>query len=282
MIRIPRHLKLAIPLTFTVVAAQVAAQAGGEGVNESLMWPAPIAEDWRNPVQITFQRSWEDAVAVSKETGKPILICVNMDGEPASEHYAGVRYRDPEIAALYEPYVCVVASVYRHTPRDYDDDGQPILCPRLGSVTCGEHIAIEPLLYEKFMDGRRISPRHIMVELGGEEVYDIFFTWDTDSVFDTLRGGIASRPAPAPIARGDRTIFERGGEPRHRGSNRGRRGLRGGRSRPEACPAGSGRGAHRTRLRSACCAWRSSASIRSWVSSHGKPWRNPDPRPRPV
>jgi peroxiredoxin (alkyl hydroperoxide reductase subunit C) len=41
-------------------------------------------------------------VAVSRETGKPILVCVNMDGEVASEHYAGIRYRQPEIAKLYE------------------------------------------------------------------------------------------------------------------------------------------------------------------------------------
>ncbi len=79
----------------------------GQRVGREQMWPAPTAEDWAKPVLITFQRTWDDAVAVSKETGKPILICINMDGEIASEHYAGVRYRQPEIAELYEPYVCV-------------------------------------------------------------------------------------------------------------------------------------------------------------------------------
>ncbi|MEC8495513.1 MAG: hypothetical protein VXZ39_11345, partial [Planctomycetota bacterium] len=38
------------------------------------MWPSPTAEDWEKPVPITWQRTWEDAVAVSKETGKPIMI----------------------------------------------------------------------------------------------------------------------------------------------------------------------------------------------------------------
>ena len=121
------------------------------------MWPAPTAVDWKKPCLLTFQRTWADAVAVSKETGKPILCCINMDGEIASEHYAGIRYRQPDIAVLYVPYVTVMASVYRHTPSDYDEQGQRILCPRFGSVTCGEHIAIEPGLYEKFMDGRRIA-----------------------------------------------------------------------------------------------------------------------------
>jgi hypothetical protein len=61
--------------------------------------------------------------------------------------------------------VCVIASVYRHNPRDYDEQGRRIPCPRFGGVTCGEHIWIEPLLFDKYFEGKRIAPRHIMVEL---------------------------------------------------------------------------------------------------------------------
>jgi hypothetical protein len=179
-------------------------------VDREAMWFAPTAEDWKKPCLVEFQRSFEDAVAVARETGKAILVCVNMDGEIASEHYAGVRYRQPEIAKLYEPYVCVIASVYRHTPRDHDDEGERILCPRFGSVTCGEHIAIEPVLYEKFFDGTRVAPRHIMVELDGKETYDVFYAFDTESVFAAIRDGIANREdAPPPVVRGDRTLIDR-------------------------------------------------------------------------
>jgi hypothetical protein len=180
------------------------------GVTREQMWPAPTAEDWKKPCLVQWQRTWDDAVAVSRETKKPILVCVNMDGEIASEHYAGVRYRQPEIAKLYEPYVCVIASVYRHNPRDYDEQGRRLPCPRFGTVTCGEHIAIEPILYEKFMDGRRIAPRHIGVELDGKEMYDVFFAWDTDTIFNSLKKGIADRSIQSvPAVRGDRSIFER-------------------------------------------------------------------------
>jgi tetratricopeptide (TPR) repeat protein len=181
-----------------------------QGLVPEQMWYAPTAEDWAKPVQIRWQRTWQDAVRLSQQTKKPILVCVNMDGEIASEHYAGVRYRDPEIAKLFEPYVCVMASVYRHNPRDYDEQGRRIPCPRLGCVTCGEHIALEPLVYKKFLDGKRISPRHIMVELDGTEVYDVFYTWDTDSVFKTLADGIKDREIQAPpIVKGDRSLAER-------------------------------------------------------------------------
>ncbi len=180
------------------------------GVGREGMWPAPTAKDWAKPCLLTFQRTWEDAVAVSKLTGKPILCCISMDGEIASEHYAGVRYREPAIAELYKPYVCVIASVYRHTPRDHDDQGRRILCPRFGSVTCGEHIAIEPILFEKFLDGKRIAPRHIMVDLDGKELYDVYYANDTASVFDAIRDGPEKVPPPkADVVRGDRPILER-------------------------------------------------------------------------
>lgn len=156
-------------------------------------WPAPTAEDWAKPVQITWQRTWEDALAVSKETGKPIMVAINMDGEIASEHYAGVRYRDPEVGKLFEPYVSVVASVYRHNPRDYDENGNRIPCPRFGCVTCGEHMAMEPAVYDQFLDKTRVAPRHIMVELDGAETYDIFYALDVTSVLEGIREGIENR-----------------------------------------------------------------------------------------
>ncbi|TAJ21334.1 MAG: hypothetical protein EPO68_04835 [Planctomycetota bacterium] len=182
----------ATSLSPTPLAAQV------PGVSREQMWFAPTQEDWAKPCLIRWQRTWDDAVSVSRATGKAILVCVNMDGEIASEHYAGIRYRRPETAVLYEPYVCVIASVYRHTPRDYDEEGNRIPCPRFGTVTCGEHIWIEPLLYEKFMDGRRIAPRHIGVELDSSEMYDVFYAFDTDTIFRALKEGIEKRPAPPP------------------------------------------------------------------------------------
>lgn len=196
-----------------VLVSSLCAQEGvpaPAGLVPEQMWPAPTAEDWQKPVLIQWQRTWQDAVRLSQETKKPLLVCVNMDGEIASEHYAGIRYRDPEVAKLFEPYVCVMASVYRHTPSDYDAAGRRIVCPRLGCVTCGEHMALEPLVFQKFLDGKRISPRHIMVELDGSESYDVFYTWDVASVLTTLKDGIEKRAVQAlPVVKGDRSLLEK-------------------------------------------------------------------------
>ncbi|MBL8749508.1 MAG: hypothetical protein JNK78_10140 [Planctomycetes bacterium] len=203
---------IAAAATLTCMAV-LAAQEGvprPQGLVPEQMWPAPGESDWKKPVVIQWQRTWDDAVRLSQATKRAILVCVNMDGEIASEHYAGIRYRDPEIGKLYEPYVCVIASVYRHNPRDYDDQGRRIPCPRFGCVTCGEHIALEPLVYEKFLKGKRIAPRHIMVELDGSESYDIYYRWDTASVFKDIADGITNRKVQTvPLVKGDRSLLER-------------------------------------------------------------------------
>jgi len=211
-----RRLLLSLPLallaaTAPAVQAQTGQGQSGTGFTNSreAMWPAPTAEQWKLPCLITWQRTWPDAVELAQQTGQMILVCVNMDGEIASEHYAGVRYRQPEIAVLYEPYITVIASVYRHTPRDHDYEGRRIPCPRFGTVTCGEHIALEPILFEQFMDGQRVAPRHIGVELDGSETYDKYYAFDTDSVFKQIEDGIADRPhTPPPTDRPDLTLEE--------------------------------------------------------------------------
>lgn len=210
----PPSVVLVVALALSAVLSAQPGVPRPPGLVDEEMWPAATAEQWQRPVCIDWQRTWDDAVALARATGRPILACINMDGEIASEHYAGVRYRDPEICKLYEPYVCVVASVYRHTPRDHDAQGRRIPCPRFGGVTCGEHIAMEAVLFEKYMKGTRVAPRHIMIELDGSEVYDVYYTWDTDSVFRAIADGIQKRAVPTPpVVRGDRSLLERVASP---------------------------------------------------------------------
>jgi len=177
-----------------------------EGLTEEEMWPAADAEGWAKPCLIPWQRSFEDAMGAARDQRRPVLVCVNMDGEIASEHWAGVRYREPETAAQMSAYICVLASVYRHTPRDYDTEGRRVECPRFGTVTCGEHIENERELYDKYFDGRRISPRHIVLDLEGKETQDVYFAWDTQTIFTTFVKGVEGWPEP--IEPKERTLEE--------------------------------------------------------------------------
>jgi hypothetical protein len=178
-----------------------------EGMTEEQIWPAATAEGWKKPCLVAWQRTFDDALRVARAERRPLLVAVNMDGEIASEHFAGVRYREPETAAQMNRYVCVIASVYRHTPRDHDEEGRRIECPRFGTVTCGEHVEAERELYDRYFDGKRVSPRHIVLGLDGEETYDVYYSWDTQTVFTTFAKGVEGWPEP--LERVEPTLADR-------------------------------------------------------------------------
>jgi hypothetical protein len=162
-------------------------------------WAPPSPADWKRPPLPAWQRNLDDALAVSKATNRPILICVNMDGEAASENYAGLRYRDADFAKLMTNYVPLVASPNRHTPRDYDANGKRVICPRFGRVTCTEHINIEPVLYAKYFKGERVAPRHLGVGLDGKILFDCFLNTDISPV----RKALQEHGGAAPAAKGE-------------------------------------------------------------------------------
>lgn len=135
---------------------------------------------------VRWERTLADAELLSRASGRPLLVCVNMDGEPASEAFATRYYCDPDFAARTAAYVPVIACPDRHNPFDYDERGRRIECPRFGRVTCGEHIAIEPLVYERFFSGRRYAPRHVGISPAGEVIFDLYLLRDLSLVERTL------------------------------------------------------------------------------------------------
>src|SRR5262245_22450181 len=123
--RIPLRCTLFI-LALGPVTAQRADPVPGSGARES---STPDAR------QIHWQRSVDDALALAKATGRPLLLALNMDGESASDRIVYERYRDPAFVALTRRCVCLGASVFRHNARDHDDQGRRIPCPRFGCIT---------------------------------------------------------------------------------------------------------------------------------------------------
>lgn len=144
--------------------------------------------------RIHWQRDLGDALAIAAAEGRPLLLAVNMDGESACERIVREVYKDPEFVALTRGYVCLVSSVFRHAPRDHDDAGRRIECPRLGEVTCGEHIALESILYDRFLGGDRIAPRHAVVTPAGEVVFDLSLLFDLDDIGARIAAESASVP----------------------------------------------------------------------------------------
>ena len=178
------------PLTSAIIAA--ALLVAPEAMAQRGRFASPDAAQWKKPPLIKWQRSLEDALWLAKAKNLPLLICVNMDGErgrqePASANFAGVRYRDPAFAALVESYIPLIVSPDRHTPKDHDERGRRIACPRFGTVTCTEHISIESELFERYFNGRRVAPRHLAVTADGKQLFDRFLDRDYSRVDDALK-----------------------------------------------------------------------------------------------
>ena len=103
----------------------------------------PSERDRARPPLMPWQRSLEDALALVEATGKPLLICVNMDDEKASESLAFTRYRDPQFVRMVEGFVPLLVSPNRRNPRDHDDRGRRIPDEKFGRLVNSEHIDLE-------------------------------------------------------------------------------------------------------------------------------------------
>jgi hypothetical protein len=153
----------------------------------SLAPPAPTWADIpQDPPRVAWQRSLDDALALQKQTGLPLLIAVNMDGEVFNERFAGTTYKSRAFVESTKGYVCVIASPNRHTESDYDALGNRIECPRFGGCTCSEHINIEPELFRRYFNGNRNAPRHVGVGTDGEILYDRFLDRSMQTAIDAI------------------------------------------------------------------------------------------------
>lgn len=148
-----------------------------------------------------WQRNLEDALALVASTGKPLLICVNMDGESASESLANRRYRDPEFVELASRFVPIIVSPDRHSVFEHDDAGRRLADPRFGRVIDSEHIDIEPTVFERYFAGTRVAPRHVGVAPDGEVLFDLYLLGSLSQIDEALADfGLEVEPADASEA----------------------------------------------------------------------------------
>ena len=170
-------------------------------------WEVTEADRLRPPL-MPWQRTLDDALALQRATGKPLLICVNMDGEAASESLAFKRYRDPAFVKLVEGFIPLLTSPDRRQPRERDDRGRRLPDARFGHLVNSEHIDIEPLLYERYFAGNRVAPRHVGVGADGEILFDLYLLQDLGVVDAKLREfGVPTSPPPAPETLGEAELL---------------------------------------------------------------------------
>ena len=249
------------------------------GVNREQMWPAPD----RRGLEAAVPRSPGSAPGRTRSRSRrrparPILVCVNMDGEIASEHYAGVRYRQPEIAALYEPYVVRDRlGLPPHAAR-LRRAGQPHPVPALRQrhLRRAHRDRADPVREVLRRQAHRAAPHHGRARRAGDLRRLLRLGHRLGVQRDPRRHRQARARAAKPV-RGDRSIVERVAS----------RDIHD-RLAVEAAYREGDRALRRALLEAAaalgedapveiCCAWRSSASTPSSPRSRARP----SPRPSP-
>lgn len=187
-------------LILVALALGSATLAQNAGPPESGMRQWRVTSEMRNRAPLMpWQRTLEDALAMSRITGKPLLVCVNSDGEAASESLAWGRYRDPEFVGLASGFIPVLASPQRREARERDDRGRRLADRRFGRLVNREHIDIEPVLFERWFEDTRVAPRHVGVSLDGEVLFDVYLLQDLAVVDDLLREhGVAGEAIADP------------------------------------------------------------------------------------
>ena len=161
----------------------------------------------RSPA-MPWQRNLEDALALSKQTGKPLLVCVNADGESASDRLASGQYADPEFVELVRGFIPVLASPFPHTNGSAGPRGERLECPRFGHLVCTEHINGEPELHRLYFSDQRVAPRHVGVSPQGEILFDLYLLQDLGVIGRTLqKHGKYDTQLPDPTEASDQELW---------------------------------------------------------------------------
>jgi hypothetical protein len=113
----------------------------------------------RAPAEITWQAEFARTLELAESENQVVFVAVNMDGERANDRMAQQVYRDKAILSLAEKTLNLVASTSEHQAKG--------ACPRFGTVTCGEHRAIDIRVRERVLkpdsNGFVIAPQHVFL-----------------------------------------------------------------------------------------------------------------------
>jgi hypothetical protein len=125
--------------------------------------PAPVSPSKAAlaETQVEWVASFPEALRLSRESKKPILVAFNMDQEIANDQMVKDVYRDRKFVEKSRKFVCVIASIGKHDEVATDAGGSE--CSRFGKVACAEHRDCEIRAREALLGGVDvIAPQHLV------------------------------------------------------------------------------------------------------------------------
>jgi hypothetical protein len=119
--------------------------------------------------QVTWESSYETAMARAREQGRVVWVAVNMDGEGANDYLAQQVYLDKRIQDLTSTTVNLVASRSMHA------SSGP--CKRFVGIACDDHKRIEASvrgsLVKEDDSGHVVAPQHVLLSPTGEVILSV-------------------------------------------------------------------------------------------------------------
>lgn len=110
---------------------------------------------------VAWETDYDAAFVHAKERAVPILLAFNMDAEVANDDTLKQVYQDAEFIKRSKDFVCLIASVSSHAPKDGGD--HPV-CSRFGAVTCEQHQKIDIKARAEYVGkDTAIAPQHVLI-----------------------------------------------------------------------------------------------------------------------
>ena len=103
----------------------------------------PPEESRPEPAPLAWESSLSLALARAQNERRPLVVYYRGSGLGLAVPYLDRAVTSEAAAEVLAGCVCVLADRIRHTFVDRRRDGAPVLCPRYGVLTCGEHAAAE-------------------------------------------------------------------------------------------------------------------------------------------
>jgi hypothetical protein len=155
---------------------------------------APRVEQTTDPAavaQVQWRKDLAGALEEGRQSGKPILICFNMDGDPGNERTLKDTYRHAEFIQLSAQFIPLICSPDPH------DEGEA--CSRFGCVSCQEHRSCERAARRFFYAGLQsnIAPQHLLLFPDGSVAWHGMYEHTRQQICGKIRDAIsASKMSP--------------------------------------------------------------------------------------
>lgn len=111
--------------------------------------------------RIQWETDYDAALVRADKEKRPLFIAFLMDDEPANDQTIQQHYKDPQVLALLEHFVCLVGCLGEHT-------GTEPGCAKFPGIECRHHHAIEKKARQRWLVGDLVcTPQHVFCDPQG-------------------------------------------------------------------------------------------------------------------